>query len=151
MDGLDSRTLAQHFVQAWNERDVAAMERLFHPDFTWHIAVTDHGDPKVRPLQSNLFAGKNIPWDKAIYDKNETIKIFSGIFEGTAQFSLEPRSFTAEGNRVAVELVGNARNDANGRQYDNLYCYILEILDGQIVLFREYQDTLLLFDVWVAR
>jgi ketosteroid isomerase-like protein len=46
--------------------------------------------------------------------------------------------------------VGNGVNPANNRRYDNLYCYIFERRGDQLVLFREYQDTLLLFDVWVA-
>lgn len=28
--------------------------------------------------------------------------------------------------------------------------YVSEHRDGQLVLFRQYQDTLMLFDVWVA-
>lgn len=129
---------------------MSAFDVLFHPSFQWHIAVTDRGDPSIRPLQSKLLAGRSLPWAKAIYNKAETIAIFSGIFQRTPEFSINPRSFTAEGNRVAVELVGSARNQANGRRYNNLYCYIFEREGEQITLFREYQDTLLLFDAWVA-
>jgi ketosteroid isomerase-like protein len=101
-------------------------------------------------LRSKLLEGRNLPWNKAIYDKAETIAIFQGIFQATPEFSIQPHSFTAQDDRVAIELVGEARNPRNGRRYNNLYCYVLQVRDGQIVLFREYQDTLLLFDVWVA-
>ena len=42
--------------------------------------------------------------EESIYDKSETIAVFSGIFQSIAQFSIEPRSFTAEGNRIACAV-----------------------------------------------
>jgi ketosteroid isomerase-like protein len=146
----NAQKVAEGFAQAWNNRDLTAFEELFHPEFQWHIAVTEPGVAELRPLQSNLLRGRNLPWEKAIYNKAETIAIFSSIFQATPQFSISPKSYIAQGDRVAVEVIGNARNETNVRRYNNLYCYIFEIRDGQIVLFREYQDTLLLFDVWVA-
>ena len=59
-------------------------------------------------------------------------------------------SSSTEDDCVVVELTGEALNERNGRRYNNIYCYVFRIEDGQIALFREYQDTLLLFDVWVA-
>jgi ketosteroid isomerase-like protein len=144
------RALAHEFVDAWNTRDVERLGRLFHPDFQWHIAVTDHGEAAMRSLQSKLLHGMNLPWEKSIYDRAETLAIFTGIFATTDQFALELRAVIADGDRAALELVGNAINPAKGRQYNNLYCYVFERRDDQLVLFREYQDTLLLFDVWVA-
>ena len=146
----ENTAIAQRFLDAWNERDIVGFEALLHPEFTWHIAVSEHGDPNMRPLHSKLLTGMNMSWDKAIYDKAEMITIFTTIFDATPQFATEARSFTAQDDRVVVELVGNAVNPRNGRRYDNLYCYVFRIRDGQLVLFREYQDTLLFFDVWVA-
>ena len=114
------------------------------------LAVTDYHDETMRPLQSKLLAGMNLPWPKSIFNKAETLSVFGSIFGGTRQFSISPKSFTSQDDRIFVELIGNAVNEANGRRYDNLYCYLLQVRDGQIELFREYQDTLLLFDVWVA-
>jgi ketosteroid isomerase-like protein len=142
--------LAEGFIAAWNARDLQAFERLFHPEFRWHIAVTDHDDPTMRPLQSKLLQGKNLSWPKSIFDKAETLTIFRGIFDRTSQFAIAPKSFTAQEDRVVVELVGDALNEQNGRRYNNLYCYVFQIKEDRIVLFREYQDTLLLFDVWSA-
>jgi ketosteroid isomerase-like protein len=149
-DVKENTDIAATFVTAWNGRDMAAFERLFHQDFTWHIAVTDHDDPQMRPLHSKLLSGKNLSWPKSIFDKAETLRIFGAIFERTPRFTITARSFTAQDDRVVVELIGDALNEANGRRYNNLYCYVFAIRDRQIILFREYQDTLLLFDVWVA-
>lgn len=143
-------SIARAFIAAWNARDISAFEALLHPAFQWHIAVTEPGVAQMRSLKSDLLKGRNLPWDKAIYDKAETVAIFAGIFARTGEFSIAPHSFTAQDDRVVVELTGAALNPLNGRRYDNLYCYVFRIQDGRIVLFREYQDTLLLFDAWVA-
>jgi ketosteroid isomerase-like protein len=142
-------SIAHEFVAACNERDLGRLDRLFHADFQWHIAVTDHGDPRLRPLHSQLLGSLKLPWEKAIYTKAETLDIFSRLF-AIPVFSIDLRSVIANEDRAALELVGNGVNPANNRRYDNLYCYIFERRGDQLVLFREYQDTLLLFDVWVA-
>jgi ketosteroid isomerase-like protein len=143
------RSIANEFVAACNERDLDRLDRLLHADFQWHIAITDHGDPRLRPLHSDLLRSLKLPWDKAIYTKTETLDIFSRLFT-IPVFSIDLRSVIANEDRAALELVGNGVNPANNRRYDNLYCYIFERRGDQLVLFREYQDTLLLFDVWVA-
>jgi len=151
MDEISSmEALAERFVAAWNGRDLEGFDRLLHPDFSWHIAVTDYDDPKLRPLQSKLLSGMNIAWTKSIFDKTETLTKFSRIFATAQQFAIELRSVIAEEDRAALELVGAAVNPVNGRRYNNLYCYVVERRDDQLVLLREYQDTLLMFDVWVA-
>jgi ketosteroid isomerase-like protein len=149
-DLTQNRALADAFVEAWNSRDLTAFDRLFHRAFHWHIAVTDYDDDKMRPLQSKLLAGMSLHWPKSIFDKAETLSVFERIFATASQFVIAPKSFTAQDDRIVVELVGDALNEANGRRYANLYCYVFQIRDGQIVLFREYQDTLLLFDVWAT-
>lgn len=142
--------LAEEFVVAWNTRDIESLERMFHPEFRWHIAVTDYDQSELRPLQSKLLSGMNIPWTKSIFDKSETLTKFSRIFGATDLFTIELRSVIAQGDRAALELVGTAVNPINGRRYNNLYCHVFERRDDQLVLLREYQDTLLMFDVWVA-
>jgi uncharacterized protein len=48
--------------------------------------------------------------------------------------------YLAEGGRVVVEL----RNDGklpDGRPYEMVYCFILQVHNGRIVSVREYADT----------
>ena len=148
----EPEAIARRFVETWNAKDTQGLETLFHPDFTWHIAVTPPDVSEMRPMHSKLLKGMNLPWEKAIYDKAETIRIFSNIFANTPSFGIELVSITAQENRVALEVTGKQGNEnpANGRQYSNIYCYMFTVKDGLVILFREYQDTLLLFDVWVA-
>jgi ketosteroid isomerase-like protein len=86
------------------------------------------------------------------WTKAETIDIFRQTQQGCVdgRFDLTPVSFTAEEDRVALEAIGHAVNKANGRIYDNRYLHLLVCHDGKLVEMREYQDTLLLYDVWMA-
>ena len=55
--------------------------------------------------------------------------------------TLEVVGITAEGERVAVELEGDAPT-TDGRRYQNQYHFLFVVRDGKIVLAKEYQDTL---------
>ena len=47
---------------------------------------------------------------------------------------------TAEGDRVAVEIDGEAVH-ASGETYNNQYHFLLIIKDGKILELKEYMDT----------
>ena len=47
---------------------------------------------------------------------------------------------TAEGDRVAVEISGEAIH-ASGETYNNQYHFLLRIQDGKILELKEYMDT----------
>lgn len=50
------------------------------------------------------------------------------------------RSIVAEGDRVVVEIIATG-TISNGNAYDQRYCFILDIKDGEIVGGHEYMDT----------
>lgn len=54
--------------------------------------------------------------------------------------TLKMHGFTAEGNRVAneAECYGEL---TNGRIYQNVYHFLIEIEEGKIVFIKEYMDT----------
>lgn len=52
----------------------------------------------------------------------------------------EIRNICAEGNAVVLELT-NRGKVANGKFYENDYCFVFEIADGKIQRIREYVDT----------
>lgn len=49
--------------------------------------------------------------------------------------------FIAEGNRVANEVESNGEL-TNGRIYNNLYHFLIEISNGKIIKIKEYMDTI---------
>jgi ketosteroid isomerase-like protein len=52
----------------------------------------------------------------------------------------------AEGERVAVEAE-SLGNHASGQVYNNLYHFLFEFQDGQLLRLKEYMDTERVTDV----
>jgi uncharacterized protein len=52
----------------------------------------------------------------------------------------EIRTTHVDGDTVIVEMV-NRSQTANGRPYENEYCFVFELADGKIREIREYVDT----------
>jgi ketosteroid isomerase-like protein len=162
-----NKTLVRRFIEALNTRSYAEMEDLFHKDFIWSTAViSDDAPNEFRPMQSKELRGKNLPHEKPRINRDEALRNLANMFKGrytdamsdpsaTAaapviddekyHMRLKIHAFTAEGDRVAIEAESHVLNP-NGRIYNNFYHYLFRIRDGKLVLFKEYQDTLHLYD-----
>jgi ketosteroid isomerase-like protein len=149
-----NKDIARRFVAAWNDRDLAAIDALLADDFVWHVAVAGENETELRPFQSNALRGQRLPILGLRTGKQETLAFFKVLFENGAderhRFRLRLVSVMAEGDRVAFEAEGDLLNPANGRHYQNIYFILLRISDGKIVLYKEYQDTLHIYDVVMA-
>lgn len=165
-----NKAAARAFIQAIIHRDMAAMKKLLHRDFVWITAVVGDDDPnELRPMQSNELRGKNLPYAKPRLNRAEALVTFDHLFRGAGgdamrshdgeQASSEPipddgtynlhidiLNMIGEGDRVAMEAESNILHPTNGRRYNNFYCYIFRVDKGEILLFKEYQDTLHLYD-----
>jgi uncharacterized protein len=60
-----------------------------------------------------------------------------------------PKGITAEGDRVAVEAESYGET-ANGKVYNNMYHFLVEVRGGKIQAVREYLDTIHAQDVLVG-
>jgi ketosteroid isomerase-like protein len=140
-----NKALARRFCAAYTDADWDVLARLLHDDFRWRA-------PSARHRDSAQLIHAPVLNDDPGYTKAETLEIFrqtsARCVDG--RFDLTPVVLTAEDERVAMEAVGYAVSAANGRVYDNRYCHVFTCRDGTLVELREYQDTLLLYDVWMA-
>lgn len=114
------KTIAWRWVEAAVAGDAAALRSLFAPDCRILVA----GDMP--------FSG----WMDV-----------DGFFAQTSILRLDgPITFeigemVAEGDRVWFEAQSSARL-ANGNDYRNIYIFQLQVLDGRIVEYKEFADTL---------
>ena len=60
-----------------------------------------------------------------------------------------PKALTAEGDRVAVEAESYGEH-ANGKIYNNMYHFLIEVRGDKIEAVREYLDTIHAQDVLVG-
>ncbi|MDT3440198.1 MULTISPECIES: nuclear transport factor 2 family protein [unclassified Pseudofrankia] len=140
-----NKGLARRFCELYTAGDWTALAELLSEDFRWR-------QPTSGRRQSSMLAAAPALNADIGYSKAETLEIFRNTVKGCVdgRFDLIARTLTAEDDRVAVEARGYAVNAANGRTYDNRYHHLFVCRAGEIVELREYQDTLLLFDVWMA-
>ncbi len=155
-DPLANAAVGRAFVEAFDARDLATLERLMAEDFVWHTAMVADGETEPRPFQSAALKGMELTLLGAmVKTKAEMLANFAHLFEvaetiPVRRFRMTVVSVTAQDDRVAVEIAGDTLNPTNGRRYRNLYFVLMRIRDGQLVLYKEYQDTLHIYDVWHA-
>jgi ketosteroid isomerase-like protein len=125
---------------AWNK-----LADLLAEDFRWKSIASQR---RQSPILTNIPLMNSEPG----YGKKETLDVFRSTQEMCVdgRFDLIPHAFTCEDERVAFEATSYAVNKQNGRIYDNRYHHLMRIRERRIVELREYQDTLLVFDVWLA-
>jgi ketosteroid isomerase-like protein len=81
-------------------------------------------------------------WSQAWEGKRAVLEdLFGQLRERIAgRIRIVPQQLIAEGDHVVVEAVGdNVTRD--GATYDNAYCWVIRMADGQIKELREYADT----------
>ena len=75
-------------------------------------------------------------------DKKGIVELLGGVGEACkGPIRLEPKAWTVEGDRVAVEVESFAELK-NGRRYNNQYHFLFEVRGGKIERIKEYLDTM---------
>lgn len=57
-NAANNRDLALRFVEAFDSRDLQAIDHLLADDFVWHVAVVPEGVTQFRPFQSEELQGR---------------------------------------------------------------------------------------------
>ena len=161
-----NKALVREFFDAFNARDIDRVSATLHDDFVWNTAVQHDDAPnELRPMQSNLLRGRNLNHKHPRLSRHQAVTAWGNLFKGVVgtldseggraeakassdnYMRVEILGVTAEGDRVAVEAQSNGLyNPVNKRRYQNFYHGLFKIRDGKIILYKEYQDTLHLFD-----
>ena len=141
----DNKKIAVAFCNSYTKGAWDSLADLLAEEFRWRSIASQR-------RQSATLAEVPLMNTEPGYDKKQTLDIFRSTQEMCVdgRFDLIPEAFTCEKERVAVEARGYAVHKQNGRIYDNRYHHLMRIREGKIVELREYQDTLLVFDVWMA-
>lgn len=128
--GLEARNkaVAADYLKALGTGDAARIASFWADDIQWTIPQ----DPSLSRL-----AG--------VYDKAGLLKLLGGfktMMPHGAVFT--PIAMTAEGERVAVEAVSEARTPVGA--FRNQYHFLLVFRDGKIAAGKEYADSLFMND-----
>lgn len=125
MSSIENKQIVQAFYEASNQGDMDRCLALMADDIIWNnIGSTRY---------SGTYAGK----DSLV--ANLLGQLFSQLKTGIAS-TLD--NVIAEGDFVVVQLRGQAET-IEGRQYNNTYCHVFRMHNGQIAEMTEYCDTAL--------
>jgi ketosteroid isomerase-like protein len=115
-----------NFLQTLSSGDLEKIRATFHDDAVWQVQVKGI-------LGEGAHRGK-----KAIVD--EFLAPVRGMFK-PGDPKLNITSLASRGPLVLGEV--EARGTfADGRPYENLYVFVIEIKDGKVYRLREYMDSL---------
>lgn len=116
-----NKNIVKEFLTVFSEGNQEKVMEMLSESATWWIAGS-------MPISRT-------------YDKKAFSELLSGV-SNTMQGNIviEPRAFTAEGNKVAVEAESFATT-LEGVSYNNLYHFLFVINDNKISEVKEYLDT----------
>lgn len=123
-----NKELVRQYLKAVEAKDVEQLGELLADDLEYWVAGS-------LPLSGTHGKSLILKAFQAPESRNAVVEI-----------TQTPVTFTAEGDRVAVEVEGTSRTAA-GEPYNNQYHYLFEFRDGKIVQIREYMDTALVASV----
>lgn len=124
MSTEQNKQLVEEFFERFSAADALGALELLDDDVVWRVMGREGGPPISGEMNK-----------KGIGDLIATVK--GAIPEG---MHLKPTGWTAEGNRVAVEMESYGEL-GNGKIYNNHYHFLVIVSDGKITALREYMDT----------
>ena len=122
----ENKQVVLDFYEANARGDMDAAFALLADDITW----TNIGSTRF----SGAFSGKQELMEKLVGP------LFGQLKGGIAS---EVEQLTAEGDIVVVQTRGTAET-LDGKPYNNTYCWVVRIRDGQFAEVTEYMDTALI-------
>ncbi len=129
MDTPDTQQIVKNAWKAFASRDPEQIAAAFTEDAVW-IAPPGNATAKALGHTGHLLDRKTI----AHFMAHE----FQALFVSNVELTFT--SLVAEGSTAVLEHRLQATL-ANGRHYDNDYCFVIETRDGRIHRMREYMDT----------
>lgn len=123
MSPEENKKTVQAFYDAGNRGDMETCFSLMADDIVWtNIGTT---------VLSGRFEGKQALQEKLLGP------LFSNLKAG---IRMEVHRLVAEGDYVVAQISGTAET-LDGRPYNNSYCWIICLRDGQFAEVTEYLDT----------
>lgn len=122
----------QRIIEAWevfSSGDPQLVSEVFSEDAEW-LAPAGNATAVALNYTNHMIGREAI----ARFITSEFRKLFE------QDVNIEFRNIFADGNTVIVEERMQAKL-ANGKLYDNDYCFFFELEDGRIRRVREYMDT----------
>ena len=113
-----------------------------------HYVFTELAEGNSQPLVAHMaddvrwvITGRSA-WSQTWVGKEAVVHNLFGLLREriAGRIRIVPRRLVADGDTVVVEARG-ANTTRDGAFYDNSYCWVIRLQEGQIKELREYADT----------
>lgn len=128
----ENKQVVLDFYEAGARGDMEACFALLADDITW----TNIGSTRF----SGTYTGKDAIAEDLLGPLFGRLK---------AGISSQVERLTAEGDTVVAQTLGTAET-VDGVPYNNSYCQVIQVRNGQIANVKEYMDTALIDSVFGA-
>ena len=120
----DNKKIVADFFERFSAADAVGALELLEDSVIWRV-MGHEGD---LPMSGEM-------------DKDAIGALIGSVKEAIpAGMTLTPTGWTAEGDRVAVEMESYGEM-TNGKVYNNFYHFLATVSNGKITALREYMDT----------
>ena len=119
-----NKKIVVHFFHCFSTANVSEALELLDAKAMWHAMGREGGLPMSGEMDKD-----------AIGELMGNVK--AAIPNG---LKLTPIAWTAEGDRVALEMESYGEM-INGNVYQNRYHFLITVVDNKIISLREYMDT----------
>ncbi len=120
----DNVQMVQRIYAAFGRGDIPAILQALAPDVEWMMS----GSAEI------AFAG-------ARQGREQVVECFTAIAQTVDVLHFEPQEFIAQGDTVVVLGVEQLRVKATGKVAENPWVMAFAFRNGQVVRFREFDDT----------
>lgn len=117
--------LIRDFFTTLSSGNLEKLRGMLHPEASWTAMVREVPG-----------AGRHAPRDVII---DEFLAPVRGLFE-EGDPKVEIDNLFGAGAMVCAETRANGRL-RNGKNYNNIYCWVFEVRDAQVYAIREYMDS----------
>ncbi len=119
-----NKDLVRAFFERFSAGDADGASELLADDVSWKVMGQEGGLPMSGEM-----------------DKTAIGALITGVREAIPDgLRLTPTGWTAEGNRVALEMESYGEM-TSGKMYNNRYHFLITVDEDRITLLREYMDT----------
>lgn len=133
MEGEQTRRAVRRWYELLASGDLEGTYALCAPHFTW------------TGMGTSLPGGGRYDLDSW----RRTVTSYASNMEHDPPPRITVSGFTVEGGRAAVEAETHGTT-RRGLRYDQHYHMLFEVEEGRITAIREYQDTKLFYELFIA-
>ncbi len=122
----EAERLVLHWFDRLSAGDFPALRSMLHRESTWTVQVRGIQGAGVHKGPAGIIDKFLMPVRLGLFEEGDPKMLIDNV--------------VSKGATVAVECRGAGRMK-NGTVYDNVYCWLVDVKDGQIFAIREYMDS----------